>query len=358
MKLERWITCFRSPVTLAKGCGVFRIQLNKFSNADHTSPAGCLIGLILNTAENQDKLNNQTIVEGDFSFAIRTNPNNLSNANYLVKKSLATDFVDSLVQPIKTDNDSNKANNDILDISISTGRLSLMRHTPAGTTLLHSQNYDFGTADKFDKYICVVGIYGDSTTTRLSAVNTIIDPFDHGAQQNFPNQTEELQGFPINNRSSQVRNTITTYNLTFDDIELANYFGFNSVVMNPLARTSVDATYIADNLFSKNIGTNTYLVELLNINISSYHTASATQQTNQEIGGGRKSILASIPISERIINSSGQIQYEPNNPFYISLNNKFPLNLRNIKARIISNDFSPIQTDGISEMSILIKESD
>ncbi len=71
-----------------------------------------------------------------------------------------------------------------------------------------------------------------------------------------------------------------------------------------------------------------YLIELLNLPLDSYDSLT----------NGRKNILASIPISERILTNTGIIQYEPNTLFFIDLKNDFPLTLRNIRARIVTDD--------------------
>ena len=234
------------------------------------------------------------------------------------------------------------------------GILAIKKHVPGTPTTIYSETYDYGTSDIYKRYLPIIGIYGDNTTTRISAVTSSLDPYDSAGTEEYSEHTE-LVGFPIPDRKRQLT-TPTVYNLIFGNIELANFLGFLSVNLNPSQVKTSPRIFAGVNLFSKNLGSNTYLVELLNIPLNSYHTCLATSQTSRSTGGGRKSILASIPVSERIINNSGQIQYEPNTLFYVSLNNQFPLNLRNIKARIISNDFSPIQTDGISEISILIRE--
>jgi len=38
------------------------------------------------------------------------------------------------------------------------------------------------------------------------------------------------------------------------------------------------------------------------------------------------------------------------------MNNPYPINLRNVRCRIIAQDFTTIQTEGESEIHLLIKE--
>ena len=343
-----------SKVEFVKGCGLFQAQIRKFSNANTATNAGFILGLVENTPSNQEKLNNLTITEADLTYAVRTNTDNLSTSNYMFKSPVNTEYTDAGTGPTKTDNDANTTENDILEITLDKGILAIKKHVPGTPTTIYSETYDYGTSDIYKRYLPIIGIYGDNTTTRISAVTSSLDPYDSAGTEEYSEHTE-LVGFPIPDRKRQLT-TPTVYNLIFGNIELANFLGFLSVNLNPSQVKTSPRIFAGVNLFSKNLGSNTYLVELLNIPLNSYHTCLATSQTSRSTGGGRKSILASIPVSERIINNSGQIQYEPNTLFYVSLNNQYPLNLRNIKARIISNDFSPIQTDGISEISILIRE--
>lgn len=343
-----------SKVEFVKGCGIFQAQIRKFTNANAATNAGFILGLVENTPSNQNKLNEKTITEADLTYAIRTNTDNISTSNYMFRSPVNTQYTDAGVGPSKTDNDANTTQNDIIEITLDQGLLALKKQTPTATFVIYSEEYDYGDADSYKRYIPIIGIYGDNTTTRISAVTSSLDPYDSAGTEEYSEHTE-LVGFPIPDRKRQ-DTTPTKYNLIFGNIELANFLGFLSVNLNPTLIATSPRTFTAVDLFSKNLGSNTYLIELLNIPLNSYHTCLATNQTSRATGGGRKSILASIPVSERIINNSGQIQYEPNTLFYVSLNNQYPLNLRNIKARIISNDFSPIQTDGISEISILIRE--
>ena len=68
---------------------------------------------------------------------------------------------------------------------------------------------------------------------------------------------------------------------------------------------------------------------------------------------GRKNILSSVPVIE---DNLGLIQYEPVNLIYVALNNKYKQTIRNLRARIITNEFSTISTQGTSELNLLIRK--
>ena len=67
----------------------------------------------------------------------------------------------------------------------------------------------------------------------------------------------------------------------------------------------------------------------------------------------RRSILAVIPNLNS--NVFGKIIYDVNYPLYISVRNDNPIYLRNIRARVLNSDLSPITLKGRAVMTILLK---
>ena len=85
------------------------------------------------------------------------------------------------------------------------------------------------------------------------------------------------------------------------------------------------------------------IVELLNIDLKSYDS----------LDNKRRSILAVIPnLNENVF---GKIIYDVNYPLYISVRNENPIYLRNIRARVLNSDLSPITLRGRAVMTILLK---
>ena len=82
----------------------------------------------------------------------------------------------------------------------------------------------------------------------------------------------------------------------------------------------------------------------VNLSVDSFHSGEK----------GRKNILSAIPVPE---DNNSLIRYEPSTLFYVALRNKFKLSLRNIRARVITNQFDPIKTQGLSEINLLIKKA-
>ena len=339
-----------SNTNFSKGCGQFSARIELFNNANGGVPAGFVMGLIEDTADNRNKLNDDTITFADFRYGIATNKSMLSADNYLVKTTFDatihhSGFVEaSTPLPVFQTGAGDEAKNDILFIRLNKGKIELGKYdnTGGGRVLIgESLDYDFGDENGAKEYIPFISILGNSATTKLSSIKTSVTPYNSNTISDTFELDTGLSVFPQTNAS------ITTYKLIFETQTLSNFFGYSQLLNTATNRLS--NVFTGDKSFSKHIGTNTYLIEMLNpVSLDSYHSFSK----------GRKSILASIPISERIINGAGQIQYEPNNLFYVSMNNKYPINLRNMSCRIIANDFSVIQTDGTSEIAILIKESE
>ena len=335
-----------STTNFSKGCGQFSARLGLFTNLSTSTPAGCVLGLVEDTDINRTKLLNSTILLSDITYGIRTSVNNISTHDYVVKTSLGGDFVDgpTVLQPV--DNSAgDEVNNDVLFIRLNKGKIQLGTWDKTGGGRIRvgaSVDYDFGTSGSEKSYIPVIGIFGDSTTTRLETGKTSITPYNSDTYTQDDFDSNELLGDGL----PQIRVANSTYKLIFGSPTLSNFLGFHQL-QNSLQNDGTTSIFTSNGIFNKHIGTSTYLVELLSpVILNSYHSFSK----------GRKNILANIPVSERIMNGSGQIQYEPNNLFYVSMNNLYEVNLRNISLRIIAQDFSTIFTEGFSEVSLLIRE--
>ena len=335
-----------SNTNFSKGCGQFSAKLGLFTNLDAAVHAGTVIGLVEDNETNRTKLDNSTILLSDITYGIRTSVNNLSTHNYVVKTSLDGDFVGGTTALPPVQNGAGaEATNDILFIRLNKGKIELGTWDLTGGGRIRvgaSVDYDFGTTGSEKSYIPIMGIFGDSTTTRIEVAKTSITPYNSDTYT----QSDFVEANLLGDSLPQTSGANTTYKINFGSPTLADFLGFDQL-LNSGIDNGKTALFTSNRAFNKHIGTSTYLVELLSpVILNSYHSFSK----------GRKNILASIPISERVINGAGQIQYEPNNLFYVSMNNLYPVNLRNISLRIIAQDFSTIFTEGFSEVSLLIRE--
>ena len=66
---------------------------------------------------------------------------------------------------------------------------------------------------------------------------------------------------------------------------------------------------------------------------------------------GRQNILAVIPKSD----TANSLLYDVANPLFLEVGNAFPITLRNISARVLTEDGGELETDGLSVMTLLFK---
>ena len=94
-----------------------------------------------------------------------------------------------------------------------------------------------------------------------------------------------------------------------------------------------------------------YIVELMNLQLQSYDGYS---DNVNNIRSGRKNILATIPLDQ---DTNNILRYNATTPYFLNLDNKGDVILRNIRARLLNLDYSPVETQGLTVMTLLIKDS-
>ncbi len=136
--------------------------------------------------------------------------------------------------------------------------------------------------------------------------------------------------------------------LFFESGQLSDFLGYNRQRIPPNGTISAYVKdYVADSEFPIPQEADAFLVLLDSLQLQSYDSFSKTQEPS---GGQRKNILTVIPSS----NETGTLVYEPSYPTFIDLDNANPIFLRNIRARILRNDYSPVEVQGLSSMVLLV----
>lgn len=319
-------------IPFTKGCGVLRCRIDNYVS---DSVNGFTIGLI--DSSHIDKLKNGQISDGDIKVGIRA-LNDTTDQYQTVIDGVAANNALGLA-PLKFVTGT-KADNDIVEIQLDAGNLDLMIHQDGASAQLHSEPYDHTKT-----YYAFVSINGAQDKIRIGRVGHTSDPFA-AVPENY-NEVEDLADVSLVGAPTPPTHNgrATAYNILFPSLDVSQYFGFLAVNQNITATTTATGEFIADKAFDNVVSSDTYLIELLNLPLASYDSLS----------GGRKNILSSIPISERIISNTGIIQYEPSEKNFIALNNRNQLSLRNIRARITTDAFDPISTEGLSTVTVIIK---
>lgn len=131
--------------------------------------------------------------------------------------------------------------------------------------------------------------------------------------------------------------------IEFVSLALTNYLGFSQQI-NPQPVIAVsELDIVSSGEFVPTSFTDSFLVELLNLTVDSYDGSI----------NGRRNLLAVIPQS---YNEKQQIVYQASTLMWIDLLNAFPIDLREMKMRLVRDDNSPLQIRGISTAVIMIKD--
>jgi len=145
----------------------------------------------------------------------------------------------------------------------------------------------------------------------------------------------------------------TVYNLTFGSITLRDYLGYSQNIQNPLLTASNGRIFEANTLFANISSADNYIVEMLNMKLDSYDSF-----TPDNVGGGRKNILAPIPISERIIDAqTGLLQYQAPEMLFISMNNEFKMDIRQLRLRVVDTQYNEVNNAGFASLNIVIRDA-
>ena len=315
------------------GCGVFRVKLSTW--VDDTSGAtsntsGFEFGLCDSTP---DKWGLPDSMSDDVkTFAIKgfqpTDP-------YYVKTANDNAFAASAISP-----DTKTGNNaDVLEISIQginiVGTVYRTGQLAADTLFTIPYEVVNGVPKPLYGYIIFNGSRANIELVDMKFTpDAFLEPRLTEDIAIHEDQTEIGAGArPLAPRSSN-----TTKKIDFKNDSVSSFLGFNSV-SNTLV--GVQVVFIANTLFVALIENDALLIILDNLPLESYDGFKK----------GRKSILATIPNP----NNGQRVVYEPNNLNYIELNNANTISLRNIRARVLYQDYTPLKTKGFSVLNVLIQ---
>ena len=71
-----------------------------------------------------------------------------------------------------------------------------------------------------------------------------------------------------------------------------------------------------------------------------------------DVKGKRANILATIPVND----NDGIIEFQANEVLFIDMDNKQPMAIKNLSLRVLDKELEPIQVEGLSVMTLLIKD--
>ena len=350
---------YASQVPLAKGAATVRFTLDQLSDTGNglapgftTSDNGVALCLMSKDCSNTTNFTIADIVFGIYADIpgqpyrlIHNGAESVPNAAFTINNPVA-----------------NADNNDVLEIRKSQGLYKVFVHTSTGNYNL-LENIEYEATDLHPLII----FKGDQNHAIISRFRMTADPYIHNIYElRFRNyRINRYEGIdPVRNShldlvenythgvAPNTGNTPTTFTqasrtreaqfrINFSSPRLSEYFGFEGQLA--LAYTGSNSIIEGETPFTIFTNENTYLVELLNIDIDSYDS----------LHEGRRNILKVVPVrsGNRLIN------YEANNLTFLDIKNAYKQTLRNIKARILDAYLEPIKAGDDSNLTILIKSS-
>lgn len=256
-------------------------------------------------------------------------------------------LIDSVLLSNPTGNASNR---DIISIRVSGGIVQAVVHQDDGSggqvdIVVATVPYD-GKKPLFP-FIVIRGSASDTVVDKFKYYLTPYEVLDQGDELN-----ESLGSVnPIIRRGSSSNNFIQFLDQAkaVPALDLARFLGFDNARNPPIGfvKSPTGFEIIGDNQFDFTNFSDAYLIEMLNIPITSW---------DGEISR-KRNLLSVIPQSNDT-NLNGVILYEASTPIFLDIDNSSPMLLRNIQCRIVKNDNSTLILRGLATMTILIRNKD
>lgn len=325
------------PQYISRGCGSIHCRIN---NIGVTSEQGFAIGLTKNYLALQN--NTFNIKDLDYGLTVYSPPNSglLQYAN-IVKGSI----YDQLT-PVGFLGVGN-VNNDSMQVRINGKYIEFNVYNEAAGKLpiTTGANEVYTTGEQLYP-VCI--FFGQKTDTSLSFLRITPSPYFPSASNLLTTELSLEEGLGV--PPKPIAGVKSKNYINFLSAELSTFLGFTSM-RQPQSGVFdiVFPTFVAERAFNIPEFADTYMIQMLNLNVESYDSYSKNKQ-----GGQRQNILAVLPSTS----NTGSFVYEPNYPTFLDLDNKEHLSLRNLKMRIIYGDYSAIAAKGVGSIILLIKDKD
>jgi hypothetical protein len=309
----------RSPI--AKGCGLMRTSID-LQEQDPTADKGLIMGLVANNPQNVAPANEDAI---DYYIHIRSNPNTI-----LLKTPAG--IVDTGIQV----NTETGADADTFDI-ITLGKKILFvqyNNTLNTTTYLGAFEYD----NSVEYY----GIYNPRSSNQETLFkNAFFTTSPFFGLEDLNENVQVLDESNLGATPAPLPSKNNTNKFLAMSRPLSQFLGYENFLFPTQGSFfTQDLSLVSENQLLTNIS-QSYLIELLNIEIDSYDGL-----TNQ-----RQNILSVIP---QLPTDEGAINYNSSTLIYIDMKNTQDLALRNIRARILDKNLNPISVSGLSVITLVI----
>ena len=252
-----------------------------------------------------------------------------------------------------TDQSPRGSENEVQEIAINGNQvqINIYRRNANYPTTLNTSPIIYNQEDLRPVFV----FFGNKATTQLDRVRFTPSPF---ADVNTPLPVSVVGDYHDLGLSAPPAPTGASTSdsdqnlLLFQSPVLSNFLGydFQRIPLNGFKDSSDGGDtcqFIADRQFNITQEADAMLVQLANLQLESYDSYSDIITFRD---GQRSNILAVIPSKA----SSGKVVYEPPYATFLDLNNKEPIYLRNLHIRVLREDYSSININGLATIVVLI----
>ena len=282
-----------------------------------------------------------------------------STSNYAVINSDGWDDDTTGIKPNTFIGGTSFGSNDVLQVGMNFGKIGvqILQDDGAGGTEVSEVYVPFEAPDTTKLYPIIfflaggsAGATADSGACRLGLMNYSDNPYQFPKTNSADHDLGAVQkGQPQSENSSA-----SFFNWASE--KLSNHLGYNHKyypVPSPSTRNfELKASFPSERqLISDQSKNDNYIIELMNLKLQSYDGYS---DNVNNIRAGMKSILATIPADQ---NEDSVVRFNASTPYFLNLDNKDAVSLRNIQARILNLDYSGVDTVGLCIITLLIRDA-
>jgi hypothetical protein len=320
------LACALFPYNISNGCGYISAQIYNLSRTSGGALSnGFIIGL--STTDLHDTPID-AFTDSMMTYAIHCTQDAGGKKYQIVKDGVFTTY--GAITPSVSG--AGDPTNDYIEVILTGGEVQFnvfQFATSPGPTTINEETHTAG-----QKLYPFIVFRGQANDASIDTIRLTPSPFS-----NIPTE-DKTRGNQLHSPENPIGSSDDNF-LEFTSITLANFLGFNNQRQPALGfifQPTVE--YLANNAFNTAMIADAFLVEMLNLSLDSY----------DGLKGQRKNLLAVVPTSDK----EGVVLYEPSTLFFIDLDNKEGINLRNIKCRVVNTDYSPFKMKGTATLTILV----
>ena len=323
----------------------------KFYDIDNGAPA--LSGgtgeifrvFLIDEGKYPDWRNNNALTSSDYEYSISVWNDGANNFEYYYNKR---ESVDIYTPKLVINRTTGGANNDKIALVKENGYIKgKLYNTSNDGYEFFSDKYDYFDIDSLDyKKKLVMGItmkQGCRVVNLSQTQNPFNDSYNtnHSIFKLSEQQYDYVNKFPselYQNKDSVDIDIVFNKNIT-------DYLGYDDSTLSGSILNKLE--FQGDTLFDGLIYQNEYIIELLNLDINSFDSLTK----------GKRNILKIINAPDNTqYRGRSVIKYEASNLNFIDIKNTYEIEISNLNLRILRNDLEPINTAGLSSISIVIQE--